>query len=114
MDVTLLTNFRAMQLALIGAGAVNSLKVDRHTLNELYRIPVGDQLEIIEVSLTKDVVLVQVTETEIQDYIPINNLSDEIVQELVGMMRLSALEATDYEPLINASTGAISKSSWRL
>lgn len=111
MKAEILVNFRVAQLAL--AGASRNREIDRFIFNNLQSVPYGDNMTIVEVSLEKDLVVVEVNDTEVQSYLPINCMSDEVVEEVTEVMKVCALELSDREPLIKASSMELSNTTWR-
>ena len=111
MKAEILVNFRVAQLAL--AGASRNREIDRFIFNNLQSVPYGDNMTIVEVSLEKDLVVVEVNDTEVQSYLPINYMSDEVVEEVTEAMKVCALELSDREPLIKASSMELSNTTWR-
>lgn len=111
MKAEILVNFRVAQLAL--AGASINREIDRFIFDNLQSVPYGDNMTIVEVSLEKDLVAVEVNDTGVQSYLPINCMSDEVVEEVTEVMKICALELSDREPLIKASSMELSDTTWR-
>jgi len=115
MKANTLLTFRAMQLAIIGAEVLRaSRKVDTLILNGIDTIVIGDNIEITEVSLVKDVVLVTIGETS--SYVCIRSLSDEVVDEIIETMSVKALDLADYDVMVEANNleGEVNPHNWRV
>lgn len=115
MKANTLLTFRAMQLAIIGAEVLRtSRKVETLILNGIDTITIGDDLEITEVSLVKDVVLVSIGETS--SYVCIRNLSDEVMDEIIETMEIKALDLADYDVMVEANNldGEVNSHNWRV
>lgn len=112
MKTETLVNFRVAQLALIGAS--ENREIDRFIFDNLQSVSYGDNMTIVEVSLEKDLVVVEVNDTDVQSYLPIYLMSDEVVEEITETMKICALELADREPLIKASTTELSNTTWRM
>lgn len=111
MKIETLETFRAMQLAIIGADRVNGYKqVDLLALNEAQRISIGDMIEITEVRLDIDYVSVGIN--GVASYMPIKNLSDDVVEELNATMREIALNSSDRMVWVNTNN-ELSNDTWR-
>lgn len=90
MNIQTLKTFRAMQLAILGADKQMN---DTLILNELQRINIGDEIEITEVRLDIDYVCVEIS--GITSYMPIKNLSDDVIEELNATMCEIALNISN-------------------
>lgn len=111
MKIETLETFRAMQLAIIGADRVNGYKqVDLLVFNEAHRIAIGDLIEITEVRLDIDYVCVEIS--GVASYMPIKNLSDDVVEELNATMREIALNSSNRLVWVNANN-ELSNDTWR-
>jgi hypothetical protein len=86
MKAETLVNFRVAQLALIGAS--RNREIDRFIFNNLQSVSYGDNMTIVEVSLEKDLVVVEVNDTDVQSYLPINCMSDEVAEEMHALQQV--------------------------
>lgn len=98
-DLFKLQEFRAMQLAIKGA----LMSADCHCLclDGIDRVSIGDELEISEISLDRDVVVVSIGCAE--RYATLSSFSQRVIDEIVDTMRYKALEMADKLVMIKAS-----------
>ena len=113
MDAMKLQEFRAMQLAVIGACAVKyDRKVITLPLEGLSEIFLGDNIVISEVSLVTDCVAVSICGHE--SYMPITKLSDNAIDEVIATMQAKAVEIAGIDVMVNLATGKLDMSDIRL
>ena len=93
--------FRAMQLAVIGACVIagRGNKVTRLTLEGIDEIEVGDNAVINEISLHRDVVTLSICGAETD--MPITMLSDDIIEEIIDTMRAKAVDIANCDIMVN-------------
>lgn len=80
-------SFREAQLMVLGAD-----RLHRHgsvELNNLQVFDIGDNVEVIEISLHEPVVVVRVAEC-MKSYIPIDSLSEKVVDACIDILRETA------------------------
>ena len=82
--------FREAQLLAKGAGAKGRVIPEGMQL-----IPIGDELEIVEICLDKPCVVVRFGDDGPGSYCHIDNFSDAIKDEVIGLLREVAFEL-DY------------------
>ena len=95
MNANTLQDFRAMQLAVKGASTNASFLL----LEGSDCIFIGDKIEIREVSLENDSVVVYIN--DIASYMPIQNLSDCLIEELITILREKALLISGRDVMVN-------------
>lgn len=101
MNTNLLSRFRAMQLAL-----ANSFNTDEIIiLDGNDTIPIGDNLLVSEIILNKDAVVVSIFDAK--SIIPINKLSDEVVEVIINVMQEIALRKKDKLVYISSKKSII-------
>lgn len=106
-----LQTFRAMQLAIKGACSPKS--VNYLTLSGIDTISIGDSLEITAIDLDRDIVVVEMGEdSKIESYMPINVLSDDVVEEIIDTMQYKAVDIADRDVMVNGN-GEMSNDVWR-
>lgn len=98
MNASLLQEFRAMQLAI--KGALISADYKGLCLEGIDRISIGDELEITEISLDRDIVVVSIGCAE--RYANLSSFSENIIDEVIGTMRAKALEIADKDVFVNS------------
>lgn len=102
MNASLLQEFRAMQLAIKGAGMLISngkTIFDKLMLDGIDAIELGEHVKIIEISLNTDDVLIETYGTT---YLRLSKLSDDVIEMLISIMRAKALEIADRDVLVNS------------
>ena len=78
--------FREAQLLVIGSERGRDVKFVE--LNNLQRFNIGDNLTVVEISLTVPAILVRLGGDDgFESYIEIKNLSDWVVDECIGILR---------------------------
>ena len=95
MKATLLQEFRAMQLAIKGAGMLISngkTIFNKLMLDGIDAIELGEHVKIIEISLNTDDVVIETYGTT---YLRLSKLSDDVIEMLISIMRAKALEIAD-------------------
>lgn len=111
IKATLLQEFRAMQLAIKGACSPNS--VNFLTLNGVDCIELGDTMRINAIDLERDIVSVEVMDTDIENFMCLSVFSNEVVEEIIDIMRVKAVEIAEVDVMINFR-GDLSNDCWRL
>jgi hypothetical protein len=111
MKATLLQEFRAMQLAIKGACSPKS--VNFLTLNGVDCIELGDTMRINAIDLDRDVVSVEVMDTDIENFMCLSVFSNEVVEDIVSTMRAKAVEIAEVDVMIDFK-GDLSNNCWRL
>ena len=102
MNASLLQEFRAMQLAIKGAGMLISngeTIFDKLMLDGIDAIELGEHVKVIEISLNTDDVVIETYGTT---YLRLSNLSDDVIEKLISIMRAKALEIADKDVLVNS------------
>ena len=102
MNASLLQEFRAMQLAIKGAGMLISngkTIFDKLMLDGIDAIELGEHVKIIEISLNTDDVVIETYGTT---YLRLSKLSDDVIEMLISIMRAKALEIADRDVLVNS------------
>lgn len=97
MDAKLLQEFRAMQLAV--KGSYNGRNVDELILQDIDRISVSYDFEIVGISLDTDLVIISLVETE--RHCQLNVFSDNVINDIINTMRCKALEIADKDVRVN-------------
>lgn len=100
MDAKLLQEFRAMQLAVKGS-LLNKNRTDVKELliEGIDSIPIGDNALIDTILLDKDVVNVNIFDTN--SLMPIHYLSDSIIEYIIDTMRAKALDIAGTDVMVN-------------
>lgn len=80
--------FREAQLLVLGADVTQH--PDKVVLNNLQTFHIGDDIEVVEISLLIPAIVVRFGELE--SYIPIKNLAEWVVDECITILR----EVADY------------------
>ena len=111
MKATLLQEFRAMQLAIKGACSPKS--VNFLTLNGVDCIELGDTMRINSIDLNRDIVSVEVADTDIESFMCLSVFSDEVAEDIIKIMRAKAVEIAEVDVMINFR-GDLSHDCWRL
>ena len=111
MKATLLQGFRAMQLAIKGACSPKS--VNFLTLNGVDCIELGDTMRINAIDLERDIVSVEVMDTDIENFMCLSVFSNEVVEEIIDIMRVKAVEIAEVDVMVNFR-GDLSNDCWRL
>ena len=111
MKATLLQEFRAMQLAIKGACSPKS--VNFLTLNGVDCIELGDTMRINAIDLERDIVSVEVMDTDIENFMCLSVFSNEVVEDIIDIMRAKAVEIAEVDVMINFR-GDLSNDCWRL
>lgn len=111
MKATLLQEFRAMQLAIKGACSPKS--VNFLTLNGVDCIELGDTMRINAIDLNRDIVSVEVMDTNIESFMCLSVFSDEVIKDIVTIMRVKAVEIAEVDVMVNFR-GDLSNDCWRL
>lgn len=111
MKATLLQEFRAMQLAIKGACSPKS--VNFLTLNGVDCIELGDTMRINAIDLDRDIVSVEVMDTDIENFMCLSVFSNEVVEDIVSTMRAKAVEIAEVDVMVNFR-GDLSNDCWRL
>lgn len=102
MNASLLQEFRAMQLAIKGAGMLISngkTIFDKLMLSGIDAVELGEHVKVIEISLDTDEVVIETYGTS---YLRLSKLSDDVIEELISIMRAKALEIADRDVLVNS------------
>jgi hypothetical protein len=111
MKATLLQEFRAMQLAIKGACSPKS--VNFLTLNGVDCIELGDTMRINAIDLDRDIVSVEVMDTDIENFMCLSVFSNEVVEDIIDIMRAKAVEIAEVDVMIDFK-GDLSNNCWRL
>lgn len=111
MKATLLQEFRTMQLAIKGACSPKS--VNFLTLNGVDCIELGDTMRINAIDLNRDIVSVEVMDTNIENFMCLSVFSDEVIKDIVTIMRVKAVEIAEVDVMVNFR-GDLSNDCWRL
>lgn len=111
IKATLLQEFRAMQLAIKGACSPKS--VNFLTLNGVDCIELGDTMRINAIDLERDIVSVEVMDTDIENFMCLSVFSNEVVEEIIDIMRVKAVEIAEVDVMVNFR-GDLSNDCWRL
>ena len=111
MKATLLQEFRAMQLAIKGACSPKS--VNFLTLNGVDCIELGDTMRINAIDLDRDIVSVEVMDTDIESFMCLSVFSKEVGEDIVSAMRAKAVEIAEVDVMVNFR-GDLSNDCWRL
>jgi hypothetical protein len=102
MNASLLQEFRAMQLAIKGAGMLKSNGItnfDNLLLDGIDAVELGEHVKVIEIGLNTDEVVIETYGTT---YLRLSKLSDDVIEELISIMRAKALEIADRDVLVNS------------
>lgn len=106
-----LQTFRTMQLAVKGACAPKS--VNYLSLNGIDAIDIGDNLRIISIDLDRDLVVVEMGEdSNVESYMPLNVLSDDVIEEIIDTMQAKAVDIANRDVMVNGH-GEMSNDVWR-
>lgn len=97
MKAESLALFRAMQLAVKGAS--KHQVVEKLILDGIDKIVLGEELYITEISLNMDLVVISLYDNEC--YVPLGNLSEQIIKSIITTMRYKALEIADKVVYVN-------------
>lgn len=111
MKATLLQEFRAMQLAIKGACSPKS--VNFLTLNGVDCIELGDTMRINAIDLDRDIVSVEVMDTDIENFMCLSVFSNEVVEDIIDIMRAKAVEIAEVDVMVDFK-GDLSNNCWRL
>lgn len=111
MKATLLQEFRAMQLAIKGACSPKSVQF--LTLNGVDCIELGDTMRINAIDLDRDIVSVEVMDTDIENFMCLSVFSNEVVEDIIDIMRAKAVEIAEVDVMVNFR-GDLSNDCWRL
>lgn len=111
IKATLLQEFRAMQLAVKCACSPKS--VNFLTLNNADCIELGDTMRINAIDLNRDIVSVEVADTDIENFMCLSVFSDEVVEDIIKIMRERAVEIAEVDVKVNFK-GDLSYDCWRL
>lgn len=106
-----LQTFRTMQLAV--KGACHPKSVSYLTLDGIDAIELGDNLRIISIDLDRDLVVVEMGEdSNVESFMPLNVLSDDVIEEIIDTMQAKAVDIADRDVMVNGH-GEMSKDVWR-
>lgn len=111
IKATLLEEFRAMQLAI--KGACSPKTINFLTLNNADCIELGDTMRINAIDLDRDIVSVEVMDTDIENFMCLSVFSDEVVKDIVKIMRTRAVEIGEVDVKVMFN-GDLSYDCWRL
>jgi hypothetical protein len=105
MNASLLQEFRAMQLAIKGAGMLRSngkTIFDKLMLDGIDAIELGEHVKVIEICLDTDEVLIETYGGTTTTYLRLSTLSDDVIEDFISIMRAKALEIADRDVLVNS------------
>lgn len=111
IKATLLQEFRAMQLAIKGACSPKSVQF--LTLNGVDCIELGDTMRINAIDLDRDIVSVEVMDTDIENFMCLSVFSNEVVEDILRIMRAKAVEIAKVDVMVDFK-GDLSNDCWRL
>lgn len=100
MNANILQDFRAMQIAVFGAYFMRC----HQSANELIlegtdQINIGDNINIVEISLHIDYVLVAIE--GIRSLVPLKNLSYGVIAEVIATLKAKALDIANRDVVVN-------------
>jgi hypothetical protein len=72
---------------------------DKLMLDGIDAIELGEHVKVIEICLNTDEVLIETYGTT---YLRLSKLSDDVIEELISIMRAKALEIADKDVLVNS------------
>ena len=100
MNANILQDFRAMQLAVVGA---YFMRYNRNAtdliLDGIDQINLGDNINIVEISLHIDYVLVAIN--DIRSLVPLEKLSYGVITEVIATLKAKALDITTRDVMVN-------------
>lgn len=100
MNANILQDFRAMQLAVVGA---YFMQYNRNTtdliLEGIDQISIGDNIDIVEICLHTDYVLVAIE--DIRSLVPLKNLSYGVITDVIATLRAKALDIANRDVIVN-------------
>lgn len=100
MNANILQDFRAMQIAFLGA---NYMRYGQGTncllLEGIDKIGIGDNIEITEISLHTDYVLVSIG--DINSLMPVKNLAYGVMAEVIATLKAKALDLANRDVMVN-------------
>lgn len=106
MNANILQDFRAMQLAVVGA---YFMRYNRNTTDLMLegtdQISIGDNINIVEISLHTDYVLVAIE--DIRSLVPLKNLSYGVITDVIATLRAKALDIANRDVMINGKGNVV-------
>lgn len=100
MNAQMLQDFRVAQLAFKAADFIKYKNKPNYLLLEgIDMISIGDNIDVVEISLDNDIVTLAIV--DIMSYVPIDNLSDKVIIELTNTLKAKALEVADRCVMVN-------------
>jgi hypothetical protein len=100
MNANILQDFRAMQIAVFGAYFMRRHQsVNDLVLEGTDQINIGDNINIVEVSLHTDYVVVAIE--DIRSLMPLKNLSYGIITEIIATLKAKALDIANRDVVVN-------------
>lgn len=113
MKAVTLQRFRLTQIIMKSMTDANYLKLDGTHFISLN----GDGVEITEISLNNDIVVCCLYDSEVEFYMPISVFADDVVDEIVEVMREYIKNYTETKVIagvIADENGEVIKESWRI
>jgi hypothetical protein len=102
MNARILQDFRVMQIAAAYAHQMRYNQTPNSLLLEgIDRISIGDNINIVEIYLHTDYVLVAIE--DICSLVPLKNLSDDVVVEIIATLKAKALDLTSRDVIVNGN-----------
>ena len=100
MNANILQDFRVMQIAFFGAYAMkHNASPSCLLLEGIDCITIGDNIEIIEIHLHIDYVVVAIS--GVRSFMPITNLSDNVMADVIATLKSKALEIANRDIMVN-------------
>lgn len=100
MNANILQDFRAMQIAVVGAHNMRYNQIPNDLILEgTDQINIGDNINIVEISLHIDYVLVAIE--GIRSLMPLKNLSYGIITEVTATLKAKALDIANRDVVVN-------------
>jgi hypothetical protein len=102
MNANILQDFRAMQIAVVGAHNMRFNQIPNELVLEgTDQINIGDNINIVEVCLHIDYVLVAIE--GIHSLMPLENLSYGVITEIIATLKAKALDLTSRDVIVNGN-----------
>lgn len=100
MNANILQDFRAMQIAVVGAHNMRFNQIPNELVLEgTDQINIGDNINIVEVCLHIDYVLVAIE--DIHSLMPLKNLSYGVITEIIATLKAKALDIANRDVMVN-------------